>query len=115
MGLADFERYSWLEPTHSPAEGLPLMLFSVPATAVGLCLMLPGVVLAATPAAAQTASVTAARATAVPSTEITTPEGSASDAAARHAKRTECIKEAKAKKLVGADKSSFIKDCVAAH
>jgi hypothetical protein len=44
-----------------------------------------------------------------------TPEGSASDAAARHAKRTECLKEAKAKKLVGADKSSFIKDCVAAH
>src|ERR1700737_4445189 len=112
MGLADFERYSWPEPTHSPAEGLPLMHFSVPATAVSLCLMLPGVVLAATPAAAQTASVTAAPATAVPSTEIMTP---ASDAAARHAKRTECIKEAKAKKLVGADKSSFIKDCVAAH
>jgi hypothetical protein len=96
------------------------MLFSVPATAVSLCLMLSGVVLAATPAAAQAASATAtpataASATAVPATAIMTPEGSASDAAARHAKRTECLKEAKAKKLVGADKSSFIKDCVAAH
>jgi hypothetical protein len=96
------------------------MLFSVPATAASLCLMLPGVVLAATPAAAQAASGTApmaaaAPATALPSTEIMTPEGSASDAAARHARRTECLKEAKAKKLVGADKSSFIKDCVAAH
>jgi hypothetical protein len=75
--------------------------------------MLLGIVLAATPAAAQVTS--AAPATAVPATEITTAEGSAADAAARHAKRTECIKEAKAKKLVGADKSSFIKDCVAAH
>lgn len=96
------------------------MLFSVPATAVSLCLMLPGVVLAATPAAAQAASATATPATAAPATavsatEIMTPEGSASDAAARHAKRTECLKEAKAKKLVGADRSSFIKDCVAAH
>lgn len=89
------------------------MLFSVPATAVCPCLMLLGIVLAATPAAAQVTS--AAPATAVPATEITTAEGSAADAAARHAKRTECIKEAKAKKLVGADKSSFIKDCVAAH
>jgi hypothetical protein len=75
--------------------------------------MLPAAVLAATPAAAQPAS--AAPATAVPATEIMTPGGSAGDAAARHAKRTGCIKEAKAKKLVGADKSSFIKDCVAAH
>ena len=35
------------------------------------------------------------------------------DAAARHAKRTACIKEAKAKKLVGAQRAAFIKDCVA--
>jgi len=75
--------------------------------------MLLSVVLATTPAAAQAAS--AAPATAIPATEIKTAEGSAADAAARHTKRTECIKEAKAKKLVGADKSSFIKDCVAAH
>jgi hypothetical protein len=38
----------------------------------------------------------------------------ASDAAAKHAKRTACLKDAKAKKLVGADKSAFLKTCIAA-
>jgi hypothetical protein len=33
-------------------------------------------------------------------------------AAAKHAKRTACLKEAKTKKLVGADKSGFLKDCM---
>jgi hypothetical protein len=89
------------------------MLFSAPARAVGLCLMLPGAVGAASLAAAQTASGTAAPAPTAAAPAAT--EGSASDAAARHAKRTECLKEAKAKKLVGADKSSFLKDCTAAH
>ena len=36
------------------------------------------------------------------------------DAAAKHVKRTACIKSAKAKKLVGAQKTAFIKECVAA-
>jgi hypothetical protein len=35
------------------------------------------------------------------------------DAAARHAKRTACIKEARAKKLVGAQKTAYIKECAA--
>jgi hypothetical protein len=34
-----------------------------------------------------------------------------SDAAVKHAKRTACIKDAKAKKLVGAEKNSYIKAC----
>jgi hypothetical protein len=34
--------------------------------------------------------------------------------AARHAKRTACIKEARAKRLVGAQRTQFIRDCVAA-
>jgi len=38
----------------------------------------------------------------------------ASDAAAKHAKRTACLKNAKTKKLVGADKTSFLKACIAA-
>jgi hypothetical protein len=38
---------------------------------------------------------------------------SADAAAARHAKRTECLKQAKLKKLVGAQKTAFIKDCIA--
>ena len=37
-----------------------------------------------------------------------------SDAAAKHAKRTACLTSAKAKKLVGADKTSFLKACIAA-
>jgi len=36
----------------------------------------------------------------------------ANDDAAKHAKRTACLKDAKAKKLVGADKTAFIKNCV---
>jgi hypothetical protein len=38
----------------------------------------------------------------------------APDAAARHAKRTVCLKQAKDKKLVGAAKTAFIKSCLAA-
>ena len=37
-----------------------------------------------------------------------------SDAAARHAKRTECLKQAKARKLVGPARASFVKNCVGA-
>jgi hypothetical protein len=44
------------------------------------------------------------------------PAGSVADSsdAMRHAKRTECLRQAKAKKLVGADKTAFIKNCLAA-
>jgi hypothetical protein len=43
-----------------------------------------------------------------------TPTSTAdNDAAAKHARLTACLKDAKAKKLVGAQKSAFIKDCVA--
>jgi hypothetical protein len=34
------------------------------------------------------------------------------EAAARHAKRTACINQARAKKLVGAQKTAFIKGCI---
>ena len=36
------------------------------------------------------------------------------EAAARHAKRTACINQARAKKLVGAQKTAFIKGCIGA-
>ncbi len=36
----------------------------------------------------------------------------ANDDAAKHAKRTACLKDAKAKKLVGADKTAFIRICM---
>jgi hypothetical protein len=38
----------------------------------------------------------------------------AGDAAAKHAKRTSCLKESKARKLVGAEKTAFLKDCIGA-
>jgi hypothetical protein len=34
------------------------------------------------------------------------------EAAARHAKRTACINQARAKKLVGANKTAYIKGCI---
>jgi hypothetical protein len=61
-----------------------------------------------TPAAVTTPSAAAAPAPAA---------GSAATAAAdaaKHAKRTACLKDAKTKKLVGTEKSAFLKDCIAA-
>ncbi len=37
-----------------------------------------------------------------------------SDAAAKHAKRTACLKAVKTNKLVGAEKTAFLKNCIAA-
>ena len=36
------------------------------------------------------------------------------DAPARHARRTACLKEAKARKLVGARRTAYVKDCIGA-
>jgi hypothetical protein len=36
------------------------------------------------------------------------------DAAAKHAKRTACLQQSKARKLVGADKTAFLKGCIGA-
>jgi hypothetical protein len=38
----------------------------------------------------------------------------AAQAAARHAKRTACLKEARSKRLMGAARDSYVKDCIAA-
>ncbi len=47
----------------------------------------------------------------IPAAEAAAASG---DAAAKHAKRTTCLRDAKAKKLVGAEKSAFIKGCISA-
>jgi hypothetical protein len=39
----------------------------------------------------------------------------AADAAARHAKRTACLKEAKTKKLLGAERTAYVKNCVGGY
>jgi hypothetical protein len=44
----------------------------------------------------------------------TSAPGGDGEAAAKHAKRTACLKSAKAKKLVDAQKTAFIKECMAA-
>jgi hypothetical protein len=64
----------------------------------------PAPATAPTPAAAATTTPASTQAAAPPS----------GDAAAKHAKRTACLKEAKTKKLVGADKTIFLKGCIAA-
>jgi hypothetical protein len=79
--------------------------------ASALCLSI--LVFAAQPAASQTpASQTpGSRTTAAPSPPAS---ASAGDAAAKHAKRTTCLKESKARKLVGAEKTAFLKECTGA-
>jgi hypothetical protein len=51
--------------------------------------------------------------TKAPATTAPAADGFAAAAAARHAKRTACLKEAKAKKLVGASKNAYVQDCLA--
>jgi len=86
------------------------MRFSLVAAAACLCLLpLTSGFSAMPPVQHADAPGTAAPGTAAPGAAA--PSG---DAAAKHAKRTACLKDAKAKKLVGADKTSFLKNCIAA-
>ena len=41
------------------------------------------------------------------------PSPADNEAAAKHAKLTACLKDAKSKKLIGEQKAAFIKECVA--
>ena len=76
---------------------------AIVATAVWICLLPAVGVFADTPAAPAPAPAPAPAAGPM-----------SSDAAAKHAKRTACLKEAKTKKLMGADKTTFLKNCIAA-
>ena len=85
----------------------------LPATAVGLCCLMPlSITSAAPPSVAQPAAPTRAPATTV-ATAAATSDGFAAAAAARHTKRTACLQEAKAKKLVGSNKNDYVQDCLA--
>jgi hypothetical protein len=106
------------------------MRFSTVAAAVCLCLLpmagaftaappapradIPGTTapVAATPGAATPATAAPPAAKTAPTPSSAPPSG---DAAAKHAKRTACLKDAKTKKLVGADKTAFLKSCIAAQ
>jgi len=65
--------------------------------------------------AAQPVTPQAAAAAATPAATAPSPAPVASDAAAKHVKRTACLKEAKTKKLIGADKTAFLKSCIEAQ
>lgn len=52
------------------------------------------------PAAATTAAATLS------------PAPAAGDAAAKHLQRTACLKESKTRKLIGAQRSAFLKSCI---
>ena len=86
------------------------MRFATLAAAVALSLSAV-TAFAAPPTPADAPAATAATAAAAPGTPAAAPP---SDAAAKHAKRTACLKNARAKKLVGADKTSFLETCIAA-
>ena len=49
---------------------------------------------------------------AVPSAGSASPDVAATEAAARHAKRTSCLRQAKFKKLLAADKDVFVRECL---
>jgi hypothetical protein len=76
--------------------------------ASALCLSALGLSLL-TQAAQPVTPQAAATADAAPS-----PAPVAGDAAAKHLKRTACLKEAKTKKLLGAEKTAFLKSCIEA-
>ena len=91
------------------------MRFSTVAAAVCLSLspLMSG--FAAAPALGTDTPGTAAAAATVPAAAKPAPAPAPSgDAAAKHAKRTACLKDAKAKKLVGAEKTEFLRSCMAA-
>jgi hypothetical protein len=82
------------------------------ASGLSLCVLGLAVQSAMTQTAAQSG---AAAPSAAPAAATVTPAtAAAADAAAKHAKRTACLQDAKAKKLVGAEKTAFLKDCIAA-
>lgn len=68
-----------------------------------------------TPQAASAPATPAATAPATPAATAPGPAPAAGDAAAKHVKRTACLKEAKTKKLIGAEKTAFLKNCIEAQ
>ncbi len=81
------------------------MRYYLPAAAVGLCCLMT---LRTAPASPPPAAPPAAPAAA----QTPASDSFAAAAAARHVRRTACLKEARAKKLVGAGRNSYIKACV---
>jgi psiF repeat-containing protein len=88
--------------------------FAALAAALSLSLLAVGEGFSDAPSAPPAAAVPAAPATASANASANASAAASGDAAAKHAKRTACLKDAKTKKLVGAEKTSFLKNCIAA-
>jgi hypothetical protein len=90
-----------------------MRIFSTGAAAV--CLSLLAAVSSATGVPTDTAGAPGGASAASKPSAMTPAAAAAGDAAAKkHAKRTACLKDAKSKKQVGADKTAFLKNCIAA-
>jgi hypothetical protein len=90
-----------------------MRIFSTVAAAV--CLSLLAALSSATAVPTETVGVPAGASAASKPSAMTPAAAAAGDAAAKkHAKRTACLKDAKSKKLLGADKTAFLKSCIAA-
>jgi hypothetical protein len=77
----------------------------------------PGAAAGGTTPATGTASGAAPASTAATGSSATNSAAAkraADEAAARHAKRTACLKNARLKKLVGEQRTSYVKDCLGA-
>lgn len=75
--------------------------------AVAMCL-----VLAMIPAGRRAAAATPPARAPAAQRPAPAPPPADNDAPARHLKRTACLKEARSKKLVGAQRTAYIKACV---
>ena len=84
------------------------MRFYLLAAAISLSMLPMSGIQAAAPAAPKPAAAPASSAAA-------SADVFAAQAAARHAKRTECLKQAKEKKLVGSNRDAYVKECLGAN
>jgi len=80
--------------------------------ALGLGLLALAEQPATSPPPAPAATAPASTTPAASATPVAAAPAVAGDAAARHVKRTACLKDAKARKLIGAEKTAFLKTCI---
>jgi hypothetical protein len=116
IGTVIGRRYPGLHEYLPVALGLRgrSMRFSTVAAAVCLSLWTATGGIAAAPLAPHAEPLVTGAPAGAKSTPAPSAAQPSADAAAKHAKRTACLKDAKAKKLVGAEKASFLKTCLAA-
>jgi hypothetical protein len=87
------------------------MRFAFAASSLCFGLLLFAAHLALPQTAAPAAAPAAPTASSAPATAQPSAALPLSDAASKHAKRTACLKDARDKKLVGADRTAYLKAC----